>query len=123
MDDADQGFTVLQHGDERCVKRHTMDVRLCAVDRVQYPLEIGFTRLFAKFLAENGVAWKSFANSLAEQFFGRAVGDGDGRVVRFAFDDQVAAAEIAERDFTGLAGNIHGELESFGGFRHSRRSC
>jgi hypothetical protein len=66
------------HGNERCVQRHAVDERLRAVDRIEHPLEFGLPTLLPEFLADDGVARKALAKSLAHQFFGRAVGDGHG---------------------------------------------
>jgi hypothetical protein len=67
----------------------------------------------AEFFAEDGVGWVVFFDFAADEFFGGAVGGGDGAVVGFVVGAD-AGVEVAEGDASGAVGQVGGEGEERG---------
>ncbi len=65
---------------------------------------------FPKFLAQDSVAGIAFFDFGADEFFGGAVGGGDGGVVGFVVGAH-AGVEVAEGDSPGAVGGFSGEVE------------
>ena len=90
------------HSDQRAIQRHAVNERLRAVDRIENPAATARARPVRKFFAQNGVVGKGRRDPLSQQLLGLPVGDGDGRGIRFAFDGQIVALEIVQREPAGL---------------------
>ena len=112
----EHGLAGMFHADERAIQRHAVDERLGAVDRVEDPAKAARARPLGKFFAQDGVVGKGRGDAAAEEFFRPAVGGGDRRIVALAFDLQVVAAEVFQRELPGFAGGRQGQFQSRGQF-------
>ena len=60
--------------------------------------------------ADDAVRWILGLNPVPNQRFGFTIGDGNGRLICLAFDDEFAP-EVVEREIAGCVGGLVGEVE------------
>ena len=65
--------------------------------------------------AEDRVVGESLEDPLAEEFLGRAIGDGYRGAIPLALDRECALAEVPQRELTRFKGDLAGPLEALVG--------
>src|SRR5204863_3258552 len=95
------------------------------VDRVENPSKTAGASRTAEFLAENAIGRKRGGDETAEQFFGRAVGDGDRRQVSLLLDGVIILLKVPQSLASRLFAGSESELQSRShvGWRNPNREC
>ncbi len=91
MDDAQDGATVVQQGDERTEQEAAADEVLGAIDRVQRPHVLGVRMVASPFLADDAMRWELLRDELAHHLLGFPIRYGDRACIGLMLDAELGA--------------------------------
>src|SRR5688572_21985509 len=84
VDHTQHGFSIYFQPNQHRIKRNTVDERIGAVNRINYPAPPGRAGLLSVLFTENPISGKSLSDTSAQVSLRLAVGDRDQRIVSLA---------------------------------------